>query len=209
LAIAADPEKEALARNQEQLQHNFDELLRQFNQLPGEMENEPRVLELLATAIVNNPKLMDVVGPMIDLYKASPGNHKDEVLRKLIELACSLNNDNCELRRQVEEFQRQNQEQQPTPSEEPTQVMPAPVTPPPDLGVYPPLPPPPVPVWDGTLDYIVDRREGFCPNAIVIARSVTIPCADGDVLRGDVYRTCRGNDVLLRNASPQYFVGYR
>jgi hypothetical protein len=184
---------------------NIEALTTWIGRLDGRVTDLEARLQIIAEEGAKNPELMEVVGPLAKLISArESGNQKKAFLDQLVELACRNIQDNCELRRRIEELERWRREQEggdlepsPTPVE-PTPNEPVRPTPGPE---YAPLPP--VQPWDGTLDYITDRRDSFCPYAMLVARCVNCPFPDGDVYHGDVYLTCQRRYVLLRHA-PRY-----
>jgi hypothetical protein len=99
LAQSIDPEEGALARNQQQLRQNFDKL-------NGRVDNIEEKIREIAKSTVSHPELMEIVGPLADYYSHAEGNQKLMLLKRIVDLACQNNRDNCELKRRFAELER-------------------------------------------------------------------------------------------------------
>jgi hypothetical protein len=170
-----------------------------------ELDEQRALVKLIAEASVRNPSLLDVAKPLTEMLRSGrAGNQRAEFFRLIVLLSCANSDDNCELKRRVEDHERrlremENKGLQPTPTPAP-EVEPPRHSPRRHTPERQPLPEYPIqPVWTGRIDLITDNRDAICPNASLIARCQNCSFGDGWIHHGDIFLNCRGEFVLLRH----------
>lgn len=200
----------------------FDMLMDKYELLHGRSGYHDDSIRELFKEIAKIPPLCQRLNGLMDEVKhlRAEINQKDLVIESLLKSLCTLSKELCDLRSRFEasEFERRQQDrlrenentaptldprfiapQPPSqPSEDPYRVDPTPETVPlPQPRIKPISPLRVQPVWDGRITHIRDRRDSFCPNAVLIHPGYTFQQPNGALYFGDVYRTCKKNYVLL------------
>jgi hypothetical protein len=167
--------------------------------LSGKMSQDERIWRIVAEHLARNPQaLSKIEGLANNARESGKADQKEFFLTAIVQLVCQSAEDNCALRREIQELRarlhalEQQQGGPQIPQPEPT--------PAPEYQPGPEWGPPEQPRrrWVGPINFITDNRVTFCPRARRLAGSVYCYFADGDIYYGDVYLTCRGNYVLLR-----------
>jgi hypothetical protein len=176
---------------------NLEELRRGFAKLAGDVPHLEEKLRIIAEQSVTRPELVKIITPLAEYITAieKSENQKLLLLNQLKYLACLNREENCELKRRLDELefrmrQYENAGPSPTPAEPSERLRP--VEPAPSV--------PSAEIWSGTVSHIVGRKEWLGPGAVLVARGACLTLADGTTYHGEVYRDGLGQHVLLKLA---------